>query len=94
MEFRFSTIVDSATYETDGLCEGIPLRCHRNPEYEEIEILRCQQDWRIHVGPLGTYKGGLGPRWNFLAITIPKCLPERLGVLGYANEFAFLHDGM
>ena len=93
MEYRFSTVVDPATYETEGLCEGIPLRCHRTPESEEIETLRCQEDWRHYVGPLGFYKGGLGPRWNFMAITVPECLPERLGVLGYANELAFLHDG-
>ena len=93
MEYKFSTVVDSATYETEGLCEGIPLRCHHNPEFEEIETLRCQEDWREYVGPLGFYKGGLGPRWNFMAITVPECLPERLGVLGYANELAFLHDG-
>ncbi|KAK3177241.1 hypothetical protein OEA41_008570 [Lepraria neglecta] len=92
MEYKFSTVVDPATYETEGLCEGIPLRCHHNPEFEEIETLRCQEDWREYVGPLGFYKGGLGPRWNFMAITVPECLPERLGVLGYANELAFLHD--
>lgn len=94
MEYKFSSIVDPAIYETHGLCDGIPLRCHFNPELEEIETLRCQEDWRRWVGPLGFYKGGLGPRWNFMAITVPECLPERLGVIGYANELAFLHDGM
>lgn len=93
MEYKYSTVIDPATYETHGLCEGIPLRCHESPELEEIETLRCQEDWRRWVGPLGFYKGGLGPRWNFMAITVPECLPERLGVLGYANELAFLHDG-
>ena len=93
MEYKYSTVVDPATYETEGLCEGIPLRCHCNPELEEIETLRCQEDWREFVGPLRFYKGGLGPRWNFMAITVPEYLPERLGVLGYANELAFLHDG-
>ncbi|RMD43624.1 hypothetical protein DV735_g1542, partial [Chaetothyriales sp. CBS 134920] len=92
MEFKHSTVVDPTTYQTHGLCDGIPLRCHKNPELEEIETLRCQEDWRAWVGPLGFYKGGLGPRWNFMAITVPECLPERLGVLGYAKELAFLHD--
>ncbi|KAL2817761.1 isoprenoid synthase domain-containing protein [Aspergillus cavernicola] len=92
MHYKFSTVVDPATYETHGLCDGIPLRCHKNPELEEVETLRCQENWREWVGPLGFYKGGLGPRWNFMAITVPECLPERLGVLGYANELAFLHD--
>ncbi|KAF9889737.1 hypothetical protein FE257_007043 [Aspergillus nanangensis] len=92
MEYKYSTVVDPSTYETHGLCDGIPLRCHESPELEEIETLRCQENWREWVGPLGFYKGGLGPRWNFMAITVPECLPERLGVLGYANELAFLHD--
>lgn len=93
MEFNYSTVIDPTTYETHGLCDGIDLRCHESPELEEIETLRCQEDWREWVGPLGFYKGGLGPRWNFMAITVPECLPGRLGVLGYANELAFLHDG-
>ncbi|CAF9915918.1 MAG: hypothetical protein GOMPHAMPRED_000894 [Gomphillus americanus] len=92
MEYKYSYIVDPSEYETHGLCDGIPLRCHYQPELEEIETLRCQENWREWVGPLGFYKGGLGPRWNFMAITVPECLPERLGVIGYANELAFLHD--
>jgi len=92
MKYEYSYIVDPSTYETHGLCDGIPLRCHYQPELEEIETLRCQEDWRKWVGPLGFYKGGLGPRWNFMAITVPECLPNRLGVIGYANELAFLHD--
>jgi hypothetical protein len=92
MAYRHSSVVDPSTYDTHGLCDGIPLRCHKQPELEEMETLRCQEDWRKWVGPLGVYKGGLGPRWNFMAVTVPECLPERLGVLGYANELAFLHD--
>ncbi|KAK8047539.1 geranylgeranyl pyrophosphate synthase [Apiospora saccharicola] len=93
MEYKFSSVVDPSTYETHGLCDGIPLRCHHQPELEEIEAFRCQEDWRRWVGPLGFYKGGLGPRWNFIAITVPECRPDRLAILGYANELAFLHDG-
>ena len=48
----------------------------------------------MYVGPLGLYKGGLGPKWNFMAVTLPECLPERLGLLSYASEFSFLHDGI
>ncbi|KAK7911045.1 fusicoccadiene synthase [Apiospora marii] len=92
MEYKYSSVVDPSTYETHGLCDGIPLRCHHQPELEEIETLRCQEDWRRWVGNLGFYKGGLGPKWNFMAITVPECVPNRLGVLGYANELAFLHD--
>ena len=74
LDYKFSDVVDPSTYETHGLCDGIPLRCHHNPEYEEIETLRCQEDWRRWVGPLGFYKGGLGPRWNSAAVYVTKFL--------------------
>ena len=34
------------------------------------------------------------PQFNMTAVTIPECLPDRLEVIAYANEFAFLQDGM
>jgi hypothetical protein len=93
MEYKFSTVVDPKDYVTEGLCEGIPLRVHRNPGLEDIGTLRAQEDWRKYVGPVKDYRDGLGPRWSFMAISVPECLPERLEIISYANEFAFLHDG-
>lgn len=93
MEYRFSARVDPATYSTQGLCDGIPLRIHKNADLEDIGALRAQEDWRKYVGPVENFKGGLGPMFSFIAVTVPECLPERLEILAYANEFAFLHDG-
>jgi hypothetical protein len=93
MEYRYSTVVDPSEYVTEGLCEGIPLRAHKNPELEDRGVLRAQEDWRRYVGPLENYKGALGPEYSFMTISIPECLPERLEIISYANEFAFLHDG-
>ncbi|KAF2113823.1 isoprenoid synthase domain-containing protein [Lophiotrema nucula] len=92
MNYQYSTLVDASAYETEGLCEGIPLRIHRYAELEEIGSFRAQEDWRKHVGPLTNFKGGLGPMYSFMAVSVPECLPERLEILSYANEFAFLHD--
>ncbi|KAL4867799.1 hypothetical protein BDV12DRAFT_209514 [Aspergillus spectabilis] len=92
MEFKFSTVVDPGTYEAQGLCDGLTVRYHKNSEIEEIDCLRCQEHWRDQVGPLGLYKGGLGHPWNGMSIAIPEALPERLGIVSYANELAFLHD--
>ena len=74
MHFQSSDLFDPSTYETEGLCDNIPLRSKL-------------------VGPLGFYKGGLGPEYNFIQVTVPECLPERLEIIAYANEFAFLYDG-
>ncbi|KAI9367408.1 putative geranylgeranyl diphosphate synthase [Aspergillus egyptiacus] len=92
MEFKFSTVVDPSTYDAQGLCDGLTVRYHKNWELEEIDCLRCQEHWRELVGPLGLYKGGLGHPWSGISIAIPEALPERLGIVSYANELAFLHD--
>lgn len=94
MDFRCSDEVDPATYETHGLAEGIPLRVHREADRETAGSLRAQSDWSTHVRPLAAYRGGLGPRFNLMSVSIPECLPERLEIISYANEFAFLYDGI
>lgn len=93
MEFKFSEVVNPSTYDTQGLCDGLKVRYHKNPEIEELDVLRCQEHWREMVGPLGLYKGSLGKHWNGMSIAIPEALPERLGIVSYATELAFLHDG-
>ena len=93
MKFRFSDLIEPFTYETEGLCNGISLRKHKEPLKENSGILRAQKDWIKRVGPLNHYKGGLGPEYSFIQVTIPECLPDRLEILAYANEFAFIYDG-
>ena len=93
MEYQYSRLVDPSGYVTEGLCEGMPLRVHKYPELEDIGALRAQQDWNEHVAPVQNYRGGLGPQYSFMAVAIPECLPDRLELISYANEFAFLHDG-
>lgn len=96
MEFKFSRLVDTAEYDLEGLeglCDGIPLREHNNKVCEDIGAIRAQQDWHKLVQPLSDYKGGLAASFNFMSIAVPECIPERLEIISYANEFAFLHDG-
>ena len=93
MQHKYSTVEDPSTYDTEGLCEGIPVRRHVAADLEEIGTFRAQEDWRHYVGPMGDYKGGLGPRYSFMTVSVPECLPERLEIISYANELAFLHDG-
>jgi hypothetical protein len=92
MEYRYSTVVNPSNYETEGLCEGIPLRVVRDQEVEDLGVIRAQEDWRKYVAPLGFKRGSLGPQWNFLSVAFPETLPERMEVLAYFDEFIFLHD--
>lgn len=94
MEFLYSDRIDSSTYKTDGLCDGIDLRRHSDPRGEIRGVTRCQKDWSKFIGPLRNYNGTLGDQFSFIGVTIPECLPERREIISYANEFAFLYDGM
>ncbi|KAK7935351.1 hypothetical protein PG985_000846 [Apiospora marii] len=93
MDFRYSKVIDPNSYRTDGLAEGISLRQHDDLDSKEIKgALRAQNDWGKLVNPMHGYDGGLGDRFSFIRVTVPECLPERLEIVSYANEFAFLYD--
>lgn len=93
MDFNHSEIIEESSYETEGLCNGIPLRRHKDPNKEVQGALRAQKDWCKLVCPVSNYNGGLGNDYTFIRVTVPECLPERLEIISYANEFAFLYDG-
>lgn len=91
MDFQYSEVVDCP--EAQSLSGGIALRRHLQTHLEDFGAIRAQQDWSRYVRHVGAYKGGLGPSLSFISVTVPECLPERLEILAYANEFAFLYDG-
>lgn len=93
MDFRYSELISPDTYKTDGLCHGICLRRHKDPLGEIRGAIRCQRDWSKRIGPVRNYKGTLGTPFSFMRVTVPESLPERLEIISYANEFAFLYDG-
>lgn len=93
MEYQYSREVDPSLYETQGLGRDIILRMHRDQAKEVMGVLRAQRDWTKHVNPVNGYNGGLGDPYSFICVTVPECLPDRLEIISYANEYAFLYDG-
>lgn len=93
MEYHHSKLLDESLYKTDGLMNGIALRIHKDPVKEIQGAHRAQGDWNEYVQPIDIYYGSLGDPYSFIRTTIPECLPERLEIISYANEFAFLYDG-
>lgn len=93
MEFLYSEMVSSDAYITEGLGYGISLRIHKNQDKEVEGTLRAQRDWTESVAPIEGYHGNLADPYSFVSVTVPECLPDRLQVISYANEFAFLYDG-
>ncbi|KAI0164278.1 isoprenoid synthase domain-containing protein [Hypoxylon sp. FL1284] len=81
MEYLYSEEVGLDLYETHGLARG------------EIQgAIRAQQDWSKYVNPVDGYNGGLGDPFSFIRVTVLECLPDRLEIVSYANEYAFLYD--
>lgn len=93
MNYQYSNVIEPHTYDAQGLCANIPLRKHIFSSKENLGTSRAQQDWSRLVSQLDNYKGGLGADYSFVSVTVPECLPARLEILSYANEFAFLYDG-
>lgn len=93
MDYIYSTILDPKDYETEGLCDGIELRRNKNTQREDSGAIRAHHDWAKYVGPCCEYRGTLGPVYSFMTVCVPECIPDRLELIAYANEFAFMHDG-
>lgn len=66
---------------------------HRSISKDIDGCLKAQRDWDKYVGPIVDFHGSLGDSYSFISATVPECLPQRLEVIAYANEFAFLYDG-
>ncbi|KAI7786173.1 hypothetical protein LA080_004557 [Diaporthe eres] len=65
---------------------------HKDAVKEAKGALRAQRDWSQHISPVDGYLGGLGDPYSFIRVTVPECCPERLEIISYANEYAFLYD--
>lgn len=92
MEFHYSSALHPSTYDSHHLCDGIQPRLHNDHEVEDLAIIRAHEDWRGNVAPIGMFRGCLDPKHSFVSLCMPECLPERLDIVSYANEFGFLHD--
>jgi hypothetical protein len=80
MQFRYSSLVDPSEYDDDGLCAGYTLRINRDQELIDLGTIRAQEDWNENVGPVGFYKGCLGPQYSFISVAVPECLPDRIEI--------------
>lgn len=95
MEYSNSAPADPATYpaDMDGLCSGIPVRVHRNPELADRGALRAQKEWARLFGSLPSgFSGIMGPQHNLVATVFPEIFPDRLELFAYIAEMMFLVD--
>ncbi|KAJ5202050.1 uncharacterized protein N7498_006713 [Penicillium cinerascens] len=78
----------------DGFCHNYALRRHKYEQNANEGSFRCRDDWKKYIGPIECW-GGCNP-WDghFASVVLPLCKPERLGLVSYVFEFAFLYDNV
>ncbi|KAK4185022.1 isoprenoid synthase domain-containing protein [Podospora australis] len=90
-----SSDIDAAeTLDLHGFCPKYPLARHKHEVLANAGCADARQDWIKHIGPASEF-GGCNPvNGNFTALVLPLCKPERLRLVAYMLEYAFLHDNV
>ncbi|KAK5938994.1 hypothetical protein PMZ80_008301 [Knufia obscura] len=91
-EDELSSQVDIPRDNTEGLGKGFALRRHKCESEADEGSREARADWAKLIGP-PTVAGCCNPfSGHFNALVLPTCLPERLRIISYIFEYAFLHD--
>ncbi|KAK4164713.1 isoprenoid synthase domain-containing protein [Cladorrhinum sp. PSN259] len=94
MEDHTSVPIDLTQYDTHGFCPGYRLRRHLYESLANAGCREARQDWIQYIGPVSEF-GNYNPvNGNFTANVLPICKPERLKLVAYILEYAFLHDSV
>ncbi|KAK4119290.1 terpenoid synthase [Parathielavia appendiculata] len=89
---RTAETLDLAQYATHGFCQGYPLKRHRYETLDNAGCYEARRDWAKYIGPAREF-GGCNPfDGNFTSLVLPLCKPERLKLIAYIIEYAFIHD--
>src|SRR6201996_2916112 len=88
------TVLHLSEYDTQGFCHNYPARRHNYGHEADKGSRDARADWVRYIGPI-TQAGGCNPfSGHFAALTLPTCKPERLRLIAYIFEYAFLHDNV
>ncbi|KAF2202999.1 geranylgeranyl pyrophosphate synthase [Delitschia confertaspora ATCC 74209] len=89
-----SHLVDLSQYDTHGLCANYTLRRHKFEKEANAGCHEARSDWIKYIGPIKGF-GNCNPiNGNFTAVVLPLCKPERIRLLAYVLEYAFLYDNI
>ncbi|KAE8374211.1 terpenoid synthase [Aspergillus bertholletiae] len=72
----------------------LPIRIHKSDHLAEAATRRFNQEWAATMqdGAHALSSRLSSPVGNYSSYLYPECHPERLGILAYLTELAFLHD--
>ncbi|KAJ5670875.1 isoprenoid synthase domain-containing protein [Penicillium longicatenatum] len=91
---KTSYIVSRPASGIDGFCHDYTLCRHKYEQNANEGSFRCRDDWRKYIGPIERW-GSCNPfNGHFASVVLPLCKPERLGLVSYVFEYAFLYDNV
>ncbi|KAJ5813261.1 geranylgeranyl pyrophosphate synthase [Penicillium pulvis] len=89
-----SYLVSRPVPDIDGFCHNYTLRRHKYEQNANEGSSRCRDDWRKYIGPIERW-GSCNPfDGHFASVVLPLCKPERLALVSYVFEYAFLYDNV
>jgi ophiobolin F synthase len=73
----------------------LPVRISKYADIADEAMNRCLQDWGKHINDdrEKLSKTTFSEHGNFNAFVFAEAMPERLGLVSYVNDLAFLDDG-
>lgn len=93
--FRYSRLVDPVEVQQTGCFTTLPVRVsrydHLAVEASKRFLTEFGETVESEVPQLVRFHSKIG---NFSSFLYPESLPERLGLLTYLSEVAFIHDGL
>ncbi|KAI2821706.1 hypothetical protein CBS133816_9483 [Aspergillus niger] len=90
----YSDPVPRTCPDIQGFCENYALRRHKFEDWANAGSQQCRDDWEQYIGPIERW-GCCNP-WegHFSAVVLPFCRPDRIAIISYCFEYAFMYDNV
>lgn len=91
--YRFSEAVTNTELERWSIFTTLDVRKHKQEHLAHQGSQDFMNDMATVLGDNVRWKGCSQPAGHFTALSIPECLPDRLGLISGTTDMMFLMDG-
>jgi hypothetical protein len=92
--FSRSSLIPTSRIKSTGAFTQFAARLSTSDHLADSGAMRARNDYATIVGHPPSSDGGASTAGNFNGLLYFDCLPDRIEILAYLNELAFLHDGI
>jgi ophiobolin F synthase len=95
IQYRFSRPFANSEAESYGCFTSLPIRVSLYQDIANKASEELQENWERHAqrDHGRRYVGCCNPVGHFVSLVAPEALPDRVDVVAYLSEFAYLYDG-